>query len=364
MAAHRRPRKRPLSGTAIRTAATVALTGTAGATGFDGTGHADPQLASAQVRAEVSKLYREAEAATEKYNGAQETTDKAQERLDGLQDEAARRTGRLSSAREKLGTLAAAQYRGGAGIDPAWQLALSGDPDRYLAGAAFAERLSTRQASDVSYVRQQLRELEQLRSAAHLELATLRSRQAELKRHKRTITGKLDEARRLLARLSEDERARSAATASVEDAARPSVLPSSSSPRPQVPGTVSAASSAAQAPNRRAAAAVTYAYSKLGRPYVWGATGPDAFDCSGLIQAAYRSAGVSLPRTTYAQIDAGHRVARSRLLPGDLVFFYSGISHVGLYVGNGRMIHAPHPSAPVRVAPLDEMPFVGAVRVV
>lgn len=122
-------------------------------------------------------------------------------------------------------------------------------------------------------------------------------------------------------------------------------------------GTVAAA-------NSRAAAAVSYAYAKLGSPYVWGATGPDAFDCSGLAQAAYRSAGISLPRTTYAQINAGRRVSRSELLPGDLVFFYSGISHVGIYVGNGMMIHAPNPTAPVRVAPIDEMPFAGATRVV
>ena len=120
----------------------------------------------------------------------------------------------------------------------------------------------------------------------------------------------------------------------------------------------------AAAPNSRAAAAVSYAYQKLGSPYVWGATGPDAFDCSGLIQAAYRNAGISLPRTTYAQINAGQRVSQSELLPGDLVFFYSGISHVGIYVGHGQMIHAPNPSAPVRVAPLNEMPFAGATRVV
>lgn len=97
---------------------------------------------------------------------------------------------------------------------------------------------------------------------------------------------------------------------------------------------------------------------------MWGATGPNAFDCSGLVLASYRSAGVSLPRTTYAQIGAGQRVSRSELLPGDLVFFYSGITHVGLYIGDGQMIHAPNPSAPVRVAPIDEMPFAGATRVV
>jgi cell wall-associated NlpC family hydrolase len=109
--------------------------------------------------------------------------------------------------------------------------------------------------------------------------------------------------------------------------------------------------------------AVAYAYGKLGSPYVWGATGPHAFDCSGLVQAAYRAAGLSLPRTSYAQINAGRRVSRSELRPGDLVFFYPGISHVGIYVGGGRMIHAPNPSAPVRVAPIDQMPFAGATRV-
>ncbi len=119
-----------------------------------------------------------------------------------------------------------------------------------------------------------------------------------------------------------------------------------------------------RAPDARAAAAVAYAHRKIGSPYVWGATGPDAFDCSGLVQAAYRAAGVALPRTTYAQIGAGRRVSRAELLPGDLVFFYPGISHVGIYVGNGRMIHAPNPSAPVRSAPIDQMPFAGATRVV
>jgi len=117
-----------------------------------------------------------------------------------------------------------------------------------------------------------------------------------------------------------------------------------------------------QAPNSRAARAVSFAYAALGKPYVWGATGPQGYDCSGLTQAAWRAAGVSLPRTTYTQINAGRRISRAELAPGDLVFFYSGVSHVGLYIGNGLMIHAPRPGAPVRVAPIDQMPFAGAAR--
>lgn len=349
MAAHRKPRQRSAGGNTARTAWTIALAGAATATGFDGTGHAEPQLTPAQVKAKVDKLYQEAEAATEKYNGAKEQADAGRQRIRNLQDQAARKTEKLNSAREALGSMAAAQYRDG-GLDPALQLALSEDPDRYLDGAEFAERAGNRQASSVASVRKQLREIEQLRGAAHVELTSLKSRQAELKRHKKTITGKLDSARDLLTRLTAEEQAR------LDDrAAR-----SSTGAR----GALSSPGSAtAQAPNARAAAAVSYAYAKLGSPYVWGATGPNAFDCSGLTQAAYREAGVSLPRTTYAQIDAGRRVSRSELRPGDLVFFYSGISHVGLYIGNGQMIHAPNPSAPVRVAPLDEMPFAGATRV-
>lgn len=334
-----------------RTAATITLAGAATATGLGGTGHADPQPTAAQVRAKVDKLYQQAEVATEKYNGAKEKADAAEQRLEKLRDQAARKEDRLNTAREALGSVAAAQYRSG-GLDPAVQLMLSADPDRYLDGAAFVERAGSRQTAAVGRVRKELRDIERLRGAARVELTSLTSRRAELKRHHETVTGKLETARRLLSRLTAEERAR-VGQGSGDRASR-----SSAGDREPL------SAPSAQAPNSRAAAAVAYAYQKLGSPYVWGATGPDAFDCSGLTQAAYRAAGVSLPRTTYAQIDAGRRVARSELAPGDLVFFYSGISHVGIYVGKGQMIHAPNPSAPVRVAPVDQMPFAGAARVV
>ncbi|WP_093776640.1 C40 family peptidase [Streptomyces sp. yr375] len=359
MAAHRKPRQRSLGGQTARTAFTLALAGAATATAFDGTGQAEPNLTPAQVKAKVAKLYQEAEEATEKYNGAQEKATAAEQRLKNLRDEAARKEEKLNSAREALGSMAAAQYRS-SGLDPSVQLALSDDPDQYLDGAAFAERAGDRQSAAVTRFRGQLREIEQLRGAAHVELASLRTRQAELNAHKKTITGKLDAARRLLSRLTAAERSRigegDVATPTGDRASRASTDGRTGLPAP--------GSATADAPNSRAAAAVSYAYSKLGSPYVWGATGPNAFDCSGLVLASYRSAGVSLPRTTYAQIGAGQRVSRSELLPGDLVFFYSGITHVGLYIGNGQMIHAPNPSAPVRVAPIDEMPFAGATRVV
>ncbi|MEW2167532.1 NlpC/P60 family protein [Streptomyces sp. NPDC007084] len=367
MAAHRRTKQRSIGGSTARTAVTIALAGAATATAFDGVGHAEPQLSPAQVKAKVDTLYKEAEVAAEKYNGAKEKAETAEKHLRTLRDEAARKEDRLNSARDALGSMAAAQYRSG-GIDPAVQLALSDDPDAYLDGAAFAERVGTRQSAAVAGVRRQLREIEQLRGAADAELATLKARQTELKRQKKTINGKLDAARTLLKRLTPQERTRYAEQGAAGDqrhATRSSareLAPTTATAKPGATG-ASGASATSTAPNSRAAAAVSFAYSKLGSPYVWGATGPNAFDCSGLTQAAYRSAGVSLPRTTYAQINAGRRVSRSELQPGDLVFFYSGISHVGIYVGNGQMIHAPNPSAPVRLAPIDQMPFAGATRV-
>ncbi|WP_420310930.1 NlpC/P60 family protein [Streptomyces sp. YS-B37] len=357
MAAHRKLRQRSLSGNTARTAVTIALAGAATATAFDGTSNAEPQLTPTQVKAKVDKLYQEAEVATEKYDGAKEKADAAEKKLNTLRDEAARKTEKLNSARESLGYVAAAQYRSG-GIDPAVQLMLSSDPERYLDGAEFADRVGHRQTAAVELVRQQLREIEQLRGAAHIELTSLKSRQAELKKQKTTINGKLDQARRLLSRLTPQQQARVTDPTPAHRASRSSTTARGALAAP------GSSSAAADAPNSRAAAAVSYAYQKLGSPYVWGATGPHAFDCSGLVQAAYNSAGVSLPRTTYAQINAGQRVSRSELRPGDLVFFYSGISHVGIYVGDGQMIHAPNPTAPVRLAPIDEMPFAGATRVV
>jgi len=94
-----------------------------------------------------------------------------------------------------------------------------------------------------------------------------------------------------------------------------------------------------------------------------GATGPNAYDCSGLTTAAYRSVGVSLPRTSQAQYRVGTPVSLSNLQPGDLVFYYSGISHVGIYIGNGRIVHAANPRSGVTTASVTSMPFMGGRRV-
>ena len=108
--------------------------------------------------------------------------------------------------------------------------------------------------------------------------------------------------------------------------------------------------------------AVAYAKSQVGDAYVWGATGPDAFDCSGLTMAAWATAGVSLPHNSQAQYSSGRQISQSELQPGDLVFYYTPISHVGMYIGNGQVVNAQNPGTGVQVSGLHDMPYVGAVR--
>ncbi|MFJ2443136.1 NlpC/P60 family protein [Streptomyces sp. NPDC087658] len=350
MAAHRKPKQRPFTARTARTAATLALAGAATATASGSAVHAEPALTAAQVKAKVDRLYEQAEAVTERYNGAKVKADQARASIAVLRDEAARGTERLNASRDELGSIAAAQYRSG-GLDPSVQLGLSSEPEHFLEDASFAERAGTRQAAVVTGIHRELSRIAGLRTRADQRFGDLKARQAELSRHKSAIQSKIGSARRLLDRLTAEQRAQ------YDQRGRDDQRGQASDRAPEAQS-----AGAVRAPNARAAAAVAFAYGAIGKPYVWGSTGPGSFDCSGLTQAAWRSAGVSLPRTTYTQINAGQRVSRDQLAPGDLVFFFSGISHVGMYVGGGQMIHAPRPGTAVRLAPIDQMPFAGATR--
>ena len=133
-------------------------------------------------------------------------------------------------------------------------------------------------------------------------------------------------------------------------------------PAVDMPYTTVANSGPTSSPAAMRKAAVGLALSKVGKPYRWGASGPNAFDCSGLVKWSFAQAGRQLPRTSRAQSTAGTPVSRANLQPGDLVFFYKPISHVGIYIGNGKVVHASRKGQPVKISDMGRMKFTKAVR--
>lgn len=345
MGAHRRP---PRPGRARMTAVTLAA---AGATlAVPTVSSAEPAPTIAQTKEQVDRLYEQAEAATEQYNAATEKRGQLQRDITGLQNRITEEQERLRRAQEDLGATASARYRAG-GVDPLLQMMLSTDPDRYLERAGALDVISTRQAASLRAAADARRTLDQSRAEATGRLAEIETANTVQADRKREVESKLAEANRILNRLEASERAQ---VLGQDGANAPATTPGK---RPDAkPPTYTGPASG------RAKAAIDFAYSQLGKPYVWGATGPDGYDCSGLTGAAWRAAGVSLPRTSQAQFAAGRKVARSDLQPGDLVYFYDDIHHVGLYIGDGKMIDAPRPGKSVQIASIDSMPWAGATR--
>ncbi len=152
--------------------------------------------------------------------------------------------------------------------------------------------------------------------------------------------------------------------------AAPAAGPAAAAPAPAAPAPAPAAAAAAPAPapapagggSGAAQVAVQTALAQVGDPYVWGAGGPNAFDCSGLTQYAYAAAGISLPHSSRMQSQMGSAVSRSQLQPGDLIFYYSPVSHVSMYIGNGQMVHASTSGVPVKVVSVDSMGGITAMR--
>lgn len=315
---------------------------------------ADDSKTSGTVKARLDQLYEQAEQATEKFNAAGERADALRERVEQVADRVARGQEKVNRMRDALGLIATAQYRHGA-VDPAIELILSSDPDGYLDKAATLDRVTGRQAGQLRALLAAQRTLRQERQEAARTLAELEDSRRAVEQHKREVEDKLASARRLLNSLPDADREEYArASRSEERSGGP--LRAAAAALPSL-GDVSAAVGSG-----RGLAAAMAVRQAVGSPYAWGATGPGAFDCSGLMQWAYGRAGVGLPRTSQAQRNAGRHVSLSEARPGDLVIYRDDASHVGMYVGNGQVVHAPYPGARVRYDRADMMPISSVTR--
>ncbi|MFF6927529.1 MULTISPECIES: C40 family peptidase [Streptomyces] len=385
MASHRKPRTKlrsttPAIGLTTAALASVTLLSTQNATAAP----AEPKPAIEEVRKKVDDLYRQAGVATQEYNRAKAASGAQQKKVDALLSDVAKRTEKINEARRALGSYAAAQYRDG-GIAPMATFFLAENPQGYFDQSRMMDRATERQQKAVSEFRTQQASAAKKRAEAVKSLESLTETQATLASSKKDVQSKLSEARGLLSRLTAEEKARLAELerkkeaeakekaaklaarqaaeakerAAAEEKAREEAGKGSGGGTGTGGGSGSGTGSGYTA---KAEKVLAFARAQIGKPYVWGASGPASYDCSGLTQAAWREAGVTLPRTTWDQVEFGTRVATSDLKPGDLVFFYDDISHVGIYKGEGMMIHAPKPGANVREESIYSMPIYGSVR--
>jgi peptidoglycan DL-endopeptidase CwlO len=322
---------------------------------------AEPEIED--VRARVDRLYHEAEIASERFNEAKERLGRSRNRLASLRADLSLKRRHVEEVRREVVSSVVAQSQGQA-FSAATQIALSERPDAFLEQLVVVSQYNDVQTQTRARFTRELRQLQMRREAAERELSEVARTREELATQKETIDQKAAEAQDLLERLETEAAEREAARAAREARATSRALAQSreSLPDPTPTSTPSPTPAPAPATSGRAAAAVEYALAQVGDAYVWGAEGPDAFDCSGLTLMAWRQAGVSLPHSSSMQMSSGTPVSSSQLQPGDLVFYYSPVSHVGIYVGNGKIVHAANPSTGVEVTGVFSMPYSGAVR--
>jgi cell wall-associated NlpC family hydrolase len=316
-----------------RVLATLCITALSGTMLVASPSSAEPDVDSVQSR--VDKLYHQAEQASERYNDARLAMKKAQTRLTALQDDLDRQQAKVDDVRAQVAKAVVSQYQGQA-LSSTTQVLLSENPDAFLDQLTTVSEYNDQQSQMMADFAVQAKQLEMRQAAAQRELDRIAATKKELGQEKAEIDGKAAKAKELLGKLKQ----RAAPSASRSSARVPVNVPASG----------------------RAGAAVSYAMSQVGDAYVYGASGPSAYDCSGLTMMAWAQAGVGLPHSSSAQMGSGTPVSQSQLQPGDLVFYYSPVSHVGMYIGNGMIVHAANPNSGVTTAPVNSMPYSGAVR--
>ena len=302
-----------------------------------------------EVQGRVRDLQEQAATAAEGAQDAKVQLAKLKRTLDSVQQQATQQGASVDQMNKIIGAIAADQYKSGP-LSQSLELLFSSDPALYLSAAGSLEAVTRKKSADLKKFSVATQRLNATTFTVTDKLALVRAAEAKFTKQLAIANGKLQQAEDLLAKLTAAERERLAKLNEDEENADQQRSLADAGKYANVAG--------------RGGVAIKYALAQIGDKYVFGAAGLINWDCSGLTMRAFQAAGVSLPHSSRAQYGYGKSIARKDLLPGDLVFFGKPISHVAIYVGGNRMLHAPRTGARVKIAEfsLGKKPYIGARR--
>ena len=312
----------------------VALIGLALVAPITPTTNAAPSADLLRVRQEVEQLQDDAAEAGENAQAAKVQLQRLRAQLNAVQQEADSQKAVVEKIRNSLATIAVARYKS-TGLGEGVELLFSSDPSLYLSSAGSLENITRKQAAQLRKFATAKQRLDATSLTVADKLRLVQAAEARYRAQAAQVKSKLEAAEKLLSKLEAKDRERLRKIQEMDAAEREAY----SREQAKLANTVSG----------RAGLALRYAVKQIGDNYVWGAAGPVRWDCSGLTMRAFEQAGVRLPHSSRAQFNYGRSIARNNLLPGDLVFFGTPISHVGIYIGKGKMVHAPRPGARVQI---------------
>jgi peptidoglycan DL-endopeptidase CwlO len=292
-----------------------------------------PRPSLKDLVAEATQLSNEVDSLGQQFDGLKIQLAHANSEVKTAKLAAARAEAAMAGSQKAVAQLAAMGYMNG-GMDPTLQMLTSGNPDQFLSQASTVQQLNDEAGMRLSTLQREQLAAQRAQTTAKEEIATASQLQSQINGKVTTIHAKLN----IL-----NSSAMSQALAVFDK--------TGSYPNLVLPEATNVGTTALRA-----------ALTQRGKPYVWGAAGPDSYDCSGLVEWAFAQEGISLPHYTGSLWNSGMHVSRADLEPGDLVFFFADISHVGIWIGNGLMVDAPSTGQVVQVQPLFD-DYVGAVRI-
>ena len=303
----------------------------------------------AEVAAKVKDLEEQATTAAENAQAAKVQLGKLKKTLDSVQQQASQQGASVNELHKSIGAIAADQYKAGP-LSQSLELLFSSDPALYLSSAGSLASVTRKKTADLKKFSVSTQRLNATTFTVSDKLALVKAAEAKFTKQLAIANSKLKEAEELLSKLTAAERER---LAKLKEDQEDNDQQSSLADAGKYAGV-----------SGRGGVAIKYALAQIGDKYVFGADGLTYWDCSGLTMRAFQSAGVSLPHSSRAQYGYGKAISRNDLLPGDLVFFGKPISHVAIYLGGDRMLHAPRSGSRVKIATFDmgRKPYIGARR--